>query len=224
MSRALEVTTTRVVGTGRDVSLEADERSIAVAFRPADSSDQPESHLLRVVLYNPVSVRLVAQTELGATSMFAGLSLPDALELHAGRLYVVAVPYRRLPPPRNRDSGAPSLGETTVFALELPSLRIARRYVSDASPHVQSRMLRHDGQLFLFNGGRLVELTSDLDLVREQELDGDAPAFGPRGAVLSRRADDDTATCTPAWAALQPLLACGLLPTGARVVRLVATK
>ena len=146
MNRALGTTATRIVGAGQDVSLEADEHSIAVAFRLADTSDLPTSRRLRVVLYDPASVRPVAQTDLGATSMFSGLSLPDAIELYAGRLYVVGMPYRGHFTIFCSSSSA--AGRDDCFALDLPSLRVARTYVSDASPSYQSRMLRHDGRLF----------------------------------------------------------------------------
>ena len=233
MNRALETTASRIVGAGSEVSLEADERSIAVAFRPSEPRDTEASRHLDVEVYDPASLGLVARTRLGATSMFSGVSLPDAIELHAGRLFVVGVvgvvgvagvAAPRSPRTGSRESGASPLGATTVFALELPSLRIDNTFTTGASPHYQSRMLHRGGDLIFSGGGTLVALTPELHVVSEEELDGDAPAFGPRGGVLRRHGTDDTATCTPAWASAQPLLACGLRQGGARVVRLGAAR
>lgn len=182
---------TRDLPAGRDVSIEANERWVAVAAR----LDRPERPLA-ITLFDAKNLAAVASARVGANVVMSGFLRADALELHAGRLYVAGRPLTEGEPPRSPETGA-LRAATTVFALELPSLEEKARFEADHPAQLHSSLASDGKHVVLVTQDERTLLTKDLRLVREQEL------------VPDPERDRETESCTAVRSGAERLLVCG---------------
>lgn len=187
----LETIATRDLPEGRDVSIEASDRWVAVAV----ALDRPERPL-DITLFDAKSLAPVASTRVGANVVMSGAVRADALELHAGRLYVAGRPLTQGEPPRNAETGA-IRAATTVFALELPSLAERARFEADHPSQLHATLASDGKHVLLATEDNVTLLTKDLRVVRERTLEPDPERQRARES------------CTAVRSAAKRLVVCG---------------
>ncbi len=218
---ALPILNGHPVGEGlppaRNISLETDGRWLAVAYERLDYS-LATARIPRtaVVLFDARTVEQVATFPFSQSREVGGRY--DILEFLDGHLYAAEVKGTKL----------------HVVKLAIPSLwpvKTADVTVPTGTERVQ--LARAKGHLVALTRGVVVELTSELDVVRTNELRSDEVAIGPGGERLTpvglegagRRGDfvpdvRTSASCTPSWSGAYPLLACAVDVEGIRIARL----
>jgi|GEM_PF-5920379 len=149
----------------------------------------------------------------------------DYLEILDGRLFAAEEAY------------AP--GGLRVTEHALPSLRVLRSVVVPVRPAERYlgpvQLTSSRGHLFVVGRGAIAELTPELTVVGRRDFQAGEVAIGPSGELLTplglerpgiRRdfvpALGTAASCTPAWSASHPLLACAVDMEGSRIARLGA--
>lgn len=200
----------RWIGDGAHVSIEANERWVAVSL----VQDRPEEPL-EVVLFDARNLSKTADTRVGANPTMTGGLRNDALELLGGRLYVKGRPLTNGAPPRSKGDGA-ILALTTIFALELPSLKVKATFEADLPAQLPSWLTSDGERVVLVHAGTLVVLSDSLRLVRERPLEGSEAVFGPGGRLFTGGPYHDPEglpggnreMCSAAWSGAQPLLVC----------------
>jgi hypothetical protein len=201
----------------KNISLETDGRWLAVAYQLQDH-ERGGAGIPRtgVLLYDVPTMKRVAAVPF-TQSRVVGVGY-DVLEMIGGRLF------------------AAESSETTLRVVELamPSLKTLREAkitTPKGSARVQLTSAR--GHLVALTHGVAVELTPELEVVGRREIHSDEIALGPAGELLTplgldapgRRGDfvpdvRASASCTPAWAGVHPLLACAVDKEGIRIARL----
>jgi len=208
---ALEPVITRDLHEGRDLSIEANERWVVVAM----ATDRPQEPL-EITLFDAKDLTAVAVASVGANPAMTGFLRNDSLELRAGRLYVVGRPLTDGKPGRTQPDGVLA-ALTTVFALELPSLKVRAKFEADHAAHLHASVTSNGQHLVLATQGKITLLTDDLRLSSERRIEGNDAVFGLDGRLFTggdREAREELARanpehCTAAWSATQPLLVCG---------------
>lgn len=184
----LETIATRALPEGRDVSLEANERWVAVAV----AVDRPERPL-DITLFDAKDLAAVASTRVGANVVMSGAVHADALELHGGRLYVAGRPLTKGEPPRSPETGA-LRAATTVFSLELPSLAEKARFEADHPAQLHSSLTSDGNHVVLVTAEKQMLLTRDLRVAGERMIEPE---------------EDRAESCTAARSGAERLLVCG---------------
>jgi hypothetical protein len=156
---------TRDLPEGRDVSIEANDRWVAVAV----ALDRPERPL-DITLFDAKDLAAVASTRVGANAVMSGAVRADALELHGGRLYVAGRPLTEGEPPRSPETGA-IRAATTVFSLELPSLAEKARFEADHPAQLHSSLTSDGHHVVLVTAEKQTMLTRDLRVARERMIE-----------------------------------------------------
>lgn len=200
----------RWIGDGADVSIEANDRWVAVSL----VQDRPEEPL-EIVLFDAKSFGKVADTMVGANPAMTGGLRNDALELFGGRLYVKGRPLTKGAPPRSQKNGA-LLARTTIFALELPSLKVKATFEADHPAELPSSLTSDGEHVVLVHADALVVVSDALRLVRERPLEGSEAVFGPGGRLFTGGSYQDPEglpggqreSCHAAWSGAEPLLVC----------------
>ena len=207
---------------GEDISLEANEKYLAVAYKPDGDTLRP----LKVELFDANNLTPIATTSIGAADWVGEKYLVhDALEFFGDRLYVAGVPPFTEPPPTHPSNNTPihHLPFTHVFAMDLPSLKIARTYKSTRGSYYQTTLQSAAGHLFLtgFKGAGTEnwedkygydELTADLKPIRSRQVMSYADAFDPNtGRAFSCHdklpqscCGDQPILCHAFWTGLEP--------------------
>jgi hypothetical protein len=211
------------VTPARNLSLEADDRFLAMAYERVSYSEDPEYPRVGVLLFDAWTMQRVGTYALSAPlagSPAASLGLRfDILEIVDGRLYAAEAQFAKL----------------HVVELSMPGLKpVHETNVSMPDGFgggVQLTQIR--GHLVALTHDQLVELTPDLEVVSKRELHAGEVALGPAGELLTplgiegagHRGDfvadaHASASCTPSWMGAYPLLACAVDLDGIRIARL----
>ncbi|MBX3203499.1 MAG: hypothetical protein KF764_00460 [Labilithrix sp.] len=224
----LSVLTTKPMGDGDGVSLEASDRWVAVS----KVHNVPDSRLT-VTLLDPTKLTEIARRDLGGLVTDPGLR-SDHLKLGRDRLFALGTPLRPGGPRRNEETGA--LAESaTMFALGLPSLDVQATYDTRRSGQLPVSLVggRGGDRVHLY-ADELLELDRSATLVRKRALSpGAVPSFSARGELFdgvdeAARSNlftpdggelDSTPRCVSLWSGEARLLVCGLGRDGVRVVR-----
>jgi len=160
---------TRSLGISTSVSLEANEKYLAVSYRPHGDKFYP----LNVELLDANHLTTVATTSIGSADLMWDVfgSPSDALEFLGDKLYVAGVPSFTKPPvvPQYTDKPVPHLPLVRVFAMSLPSLKIVGTYESKKNSYYPLRLRSAAGH-FILTGtdkeGYYEEFTADLKPIR----------------------------------------------------------
>lgn len=169
---------TTSLSTGHAVSLDANDRWVAISYRTNDPG-----FLLQVAVFDARTMKPAGAAFLGATNTDTD-ALADALELRGERLYVAA---RHLPKNPNAGQWTKTLGDTktTVFALDLPMLETKARFDSNASANWPSRLTSDGAHLELVTDDAVIVLDDELHVVRRRHV-----AAKPDERCTSTRAAD----------------------------------
>ncbi|MCL2778980.1 MAG: hypothetical protein FWD73_13345 [Polyangiaceae bacterium] len=167
---------TRSLGIGERISLEINEKYLAVAYRPTDDGLRP----LKVELLDANNLTPIATTSIGTADWVVDWTTNDALEFLGDRLYVAGVPASTAPPQThlNNPTDAPFVH---VFAMSLPALEIVRTHKSKIRSYYLTTLQSAAGHIILTGSGWFSdeELTADLKLIRKHK-GAYAEAFDPK--------------------------------------------
>jgi hypothetical protein len=170
---------TRSLGTSTDVSLEVNEKYLAVSYRPC--IDDSCRHPIKIELFDANNLTPIATRSVGSAELF--WSSGYALEFFGDRLYVAGVPDFTIPRGQYMPTNVPFVG---VFAMSLPSLEIVRTY--NAKNSYRETTLQSIAKHIILTGEEgYEELTADLKLIRKHK-GVYAEAFDPKtGRAFSCR-------------------------------------
>jgi hypothetical protein len=180
----------RSLGFSKDISLEANEKYLAVAYRPFGDALRP----LKVDLFDANHLTPIATAVVGAADYRSTHGeYHDVLELFGNQLYVAGVPPFTEPP--REDPGGkimPKMPFARVFAMSLPSLEIISTYKSKKNSYLSTTLHSAAGHINLTNWEGHDELTADLKRIRNHK-GFDVEAFDPKtGRTFSCHDFDET--------------------------------
>ena len=210
------------VTPARNLSLEADDRFLAMAYERLSHSDDPEYPRVGVLLYDAWTMQRVGTYPLSARASSPAGSVgwrSDILEILDGRLYAAEPRYAKL----------------HIVELSMPGMKPVHEadviMPDGGSGAVQLTQIR--GHLAALTDDQLIELTPELEVISKRELHADEVALGPAAELLTplgiegagHRGDfvpdaHAAASCTPSWMGAYPLLACAVDLDGIRIARL----
>jgi len=154
------------------VSLEANEKYLAVSYRPHGDKFYP----LKIELLDANHLTTVATSSVGSADLILDdiMERPgDALEFFGDQLYVAGVPSFTKPPevPSAFSNGAShNLPFVRVFAMSLPSLEIVGIYKSKKDSYYPLRLQSAAGHLILTGDQEgYEEFTADLKPIRKHD-------------------------------------------------------
>ncbi|MCL2776933.1 MAG: hypothetical protein FWD73_02940 [Polyangiaceae bacterium] len=172
---------TRSLGISTNVSLEVNEKYLAVSYRPF--IDDTWWHPIKIELFNANNFTAIATTSVGTAELF--WSSGYALEFLGDRLYVAGVPDDAISRGKYMPSNVPFVG---VFAMSLPSLEIVHTYKNAKNSYIETTLQSAAGHIILTGEEGYEELTADLKPIRNHKGSYYALAFDPKtGRAFSCR-------------------------------------